>query len=196
MKQISDEAIIEGIKLKSQFVINYMYDNMFPTIKKFVENYSGSEEDAQDIFQEAIIVVYHKIADRHLELTSSFKTFFFAICKNLLFKRYSRMVDKTKLENHINSELLVYEGELAEELQIGEDVMKMGLYRKHFLQLEEDCQKMLKLYFKKTSYKEIAEIMGYKNENYAKTRKFLCKEKLRKRIINDPLYQNYFKDEQ
>ena len=195
MKQISDEAIIEGIKLKSQYVINYMYDSMFPGLKKFVENYAGNEEDAQDIFQEAIIIVYQKASDRHLELSSSFKTFFFAICKNLMFKRYSRTVDKTELENNLTSDELIYDGELAEELQIGEDVMRMGLYRKHFLQLEEDCQKMLKLYFKKATYQEIAEVMGYKSENYAKTRKFLCKEKLRKRIINDPLYQNFFNDE-
>lgn len=195
MKQISDEAIIEGIKLKSQYVINYMYDSMFPWIRKFVENYSGNEEDAQDIFQEAIIIVYQRTLDRHLELSSSFKTFFFAICKNLMFKRYSRTVDKTGLKDNLTSNALIYDGEIAEELQIDEDVMRMGLYRKHFLELEEDCQKMLRLYFKQASYQEIAEVMGYKNENYAKTRKFMCKEKLRKRIINDPLYQNYINDE-
>lgn len=195
MVKISDEAIIEGIKLKSQFVINYLYDNMFPGIKRFVDSYSGNEDDAQDIFQEAIIIVYQKVLEQHLELTSSFKTFFFAICKNLWFRRYSRTPDQRELDASIESEMLIYDDELIKELQIDEDMLKLGLYRKYFLELEEDCQKMLKLYIKKASYEEIAELMGYKNENYAKTRKFLCKEKLKKKITNDPLYQNHFNNE-
>ncbi|MCF8309330.1 MAG: sigma-70 family RNA polymerase sigma factor [Bacteroidales bacterium] len=196
MMQISDEAIVEGIKLKSQYVINYMYDSMFPGIKRFVESHSGSEEDAQDIFQEAIIVVYQKVMKHHLELSSSFKTFFLAICKNLMFRRFSRnKMDKTKLDYAVESDMMMYEGELVEELRIDEDMVKMGLYRKHFLELEDDCKEMLKLYIKKASYAEIAEVMGFKNEDYVKTRKFMCKEKLKKRIINDPLYKNYFNDE-
>jgi hypothetical protein len=38
----------------------------------------------------------------------------------------------------------------------------------------------------KTPLKTIAGMMGFKNENYAKARKYMCKNMLRKRILNDP----------
>jgi hypothetical protein len=37
--------------------------------------------------------------------------------------------------------------------------------------------------------------MGYKTEKYAKTRKFLCKEELKKRIADDPRSQKIFYNE-
>ena len=48
---------------------------------------------------------------------------------------------------------------------------------------------------KKMSLKEIAEEMGFKTEKYAKTRKYLCKEELKKRIINDPKCQKFLSDD-
>jgi hypothetical protein len=45
---------------------------------------------------------------------------------------------------------------------------------------------VLKLFIKKMPIREIAGIMGFKTENYARTRKYLCKQDLKKRVSNDP----------
>ena len=68
---------------------------------------------------------------------------------------------------------------------------KYRLFQKHFLKLSEDCKKILKLFMNKVPLREIAEIMGFKTEKYAKTRKFMCKEKLKNAIFNDPNYKKY-----
>ena len=52
--------------------------------------------------------------------------------------------------------------------------------------LPADCQKLLLLYMVKTPYAEIARVMNVKDENYVKTRKYSCKNLLRKKILNDP----------
>ena len=72
---------------------------------------------------------------------------------------------------------------------------KLRLYQQHFLTLSNDCQKILILFMKKMSSKAIAEEMGFKNEKYAKTRKYLCKEELKKRIINDPKCQKFLSND-
>ena len=84
--------------------------------------------------------------------------------------------------------------ELQENLyleQPEEEQDKYRLFQQHFLRLSEDCKKILQLFLAKTSLKEIAEIMGFKTEKYAKTRKFMCKEKLKNAIINDPNFKKY-----
>jgi hypothetical protein len=48
----------------------------------------------------------------------------------------------------------------------------------------------------KVPLREIAEIMGFKTEKYAKTRKFMCKEKLKNAIISDPNCKKFLTDEQ
>ena len=62
------------------------------------------------------------------------------------------------------------------------------LYQKHFTNLGKDCQKILQLYFDKVPLKNIAQIMGFKSEKYAKKRKFKCKEYLIKSIKQDLEY--------
>ena len=69
--------------------------------------------------------------------------------------------------------------------------MKYRIYREHFNAMEKDCQRILLLSLQKFSSKDIAETMGYGSENYAKTKKSNCKERLKKAIMNDPRMNDY-----
>jgi len=187
----SDESIIDGLKSRDNGIIRYIYKEYYPTIKFLITTNSGTETDAEDVFQDALVVLYRKIAKENLILTSSFKTFLYSICRNLWLQRLDRRV--------FSNEFLEMEdlSELQESMHLEqpeEEQEKYRLFQQHFLQLSQDCQKVLRLFMGKTSLKEIAEIMGFKTEKYAKTRKFMCKEKLKNSIINDPFFKKYLSD--
>ena len=184
----TDEAILDGLKKRDSGIIRYVYKEYYPTIKFLITTNSGTETDAEDVFQDALVVLFKKIAREDLILTSSFKTFLYSICRNLWLQRLDRRV--------FSNEFLEIEdlSELQENLyleQPEEEQDKYRLFQQHFLRLSEDCKKILQLFLAKTSLKEIAEIMGFKTEKYAKTRKFMCKEKLKNAIINDPNFKKY-----
>lgn len=183
MIHYTDEAIVQGIKFRDSSVISYIYKDYYPTIKYLISTNSGSESDAEDVFQDALIILYKKIIEENLILTSSFKTFLYSICRNLWLQRLDKKVfsnEFLELENISAIQETIYS-----EFSDTEDE-KFKLYQVHFLNLSEDCQKVLRLFMNKVALKEIAEIMGFKTEKYAKTRKFMCKEKLRIAILNDP----------
>jgi RNA polymerase sigma factor (sigma-70 family) len=187
----TDEAIIDGLKGRDSGIIRYIYKEYYPTIKFLITTNSGTETDAEDVFQDALVVLYRKIARENLVLTSSFKTFLYSICRNLWLQRLDRRV--------FSNEFLEMEdlGEIQENQffeQPEDENEKYRLFQQHFLRLSEDCQKILKLFLGKTSLREIADIMGFKTEKYAKTRKFMCKEKLKNSIINDPGFKKYLTD--
>ncbi len=187
----TDEAILDGLKKRDSGIIRYVYKEYYPTIKFLITTNSGTETDAEDVFQDALVVLFKKIAREDLILTSSFKTFLYSICRNLWLQRLDRRV--------FSNEFLEMEdlSELQDNLyleQPEEEHEKYRLFQQHFLKLSEDCQKILQLFLGKTSLKEIAEIMGFKTEKYAKTRKFMCKEKLKNSIINDPNFKKYLAD--
>lgn len=187
----TDEAILDGLKKRDSGIIRYVYKEYYPTIKFLITTNSGTETDAEDVFQDALVVLFKKIAREDLILTSSFKTFLYSICRNLWLQRLDRRV--------FSNEFLEMEdlSELQENLYLDqpeEEHDKYKLFQQHFLRLSEDCQKILQLFLGKTSLKEIAEIMGFKTEKYAKTRKFMCKEKLKNSIINDPNFKKYLTD--
>jgi RNA polymerase sigma factor (sigma-70 family) len=190
MIHYSDEAIIEGLRLRSDYIIKFIYQEYFPVIKYLVNSNGGYDEDAEDVFQDGLIIIYKKLKDNELVLSSSYKTFLYSICRNLWLQKLNK---KTAL-NRSFSEIEQYielPGDILSEVQ-NEENEKYRLFQVHFLSLGEDCQKVLKLFMHKTSLRDVAQIMGYKTEKYAKLRKFLCKEDLKKRILNDPKCQNFF----
>ncbi len=193
MIHYSDEAIIEGLRLRSDFIIKYIYQELFPTIKYLVIKNSGNEEDAEDIFQDGLIVIFKKIKENQLELTSSFRTYLYSVCRNLWLQKLSRRKQFSREFSDIET-FVELPDKVMEEIY-DDEVEKYRLYQQHFLTLNDDCQKVLLLFMKKLSLKEIAVEMGYKTEKYAKTRKYLCKEELKKRIINDPKCHKFLSDD-
>jgi RNA polymerase sigma factor (sigma-70 family) len=192
MTQYTDEAILEGLRKRDREVIKYIYKEYYPTIKFLIITNSGSDVDAEDVFQDAMVIVYRKITDNMLVLTSSFKTFLYSICRNLWLQRLDR-----KLFSHEfleNENLTDMQDSIVVEITEMENE-KYRLFQQHFLRLSEDCKKILRLFMNKVPLKEIAEIMGFKTEKYAKTRKFMCKEKLKNAIINDPNCKKFLSDE-
>jgi RNA polymerase sigma factor (sigma-70 family) len=194
MIHYSDEAILEGLRLRSDYIINFIYKEFFPLIKFLVTENGGAGEDAEDIFQDGIIILYNKISLNQLVLTSSFKTYIYSICRNLwlqklnkrkaIFDKLTDVEEFIDLPRDIMQEASSKEAEMHRIIQI------------HFLSLPEDCQKVLKLFIKNIPLREIAGIMGFKTENYAKTRKYLCKQELKKRIADDPRSQKFFNYEE
>ena len=187
----TDEAIIDGLKRQDSLIIRYVYKEYYPTIKFLITTNSGTDTDAEDVFQDALVVLYRKIARENLVLTSSFKAFLYSICRNLWLQRLDRRVFRNEfLELEDLGELQ----DISYSEQPEDDQEKYRLFQQHFFRLGDDCQKVLKLFMNKTSLKEIADIMGFKTEKYAKTRKFMCKEKLKNSIINDPNFKKYLSD--
>jgi RNA polymerase sigma factor (sigma-70 family) len=189
MIHYSDEAIKEGVRLRSDYIIKYIYQEYFPVIKYMVNANSGADEDAEDVFQDGIIIIYKKIIENQLTLTSSFKTFIYSVCRNVWLQKLNKQ--KALTDEFGDMEIFV---ELSEDILSeinNEDLEKHRLFQKHFLSLGEDCQKVLRLFMKEIPLREIASIMGFKTEKYAKTRKYLCKEELKRRITNDPRCQKF-----
>ena len=189
MINISDDAILKGLKEKKSDSIRFLYREYFPMAKSIVEKNSGSYEDAEDVFQDGIIVLYQKILAGPLTLNCSLKTFFFSICRNIWMQRLDRKWRLLYQDDLVSEAIEDYD---AVPIEVNEEKLeKTRLYQLHFLSLPSDCQKILKMFLSRISLKEISDRMGFKDVHYAKTRKYLCKNMLRKKILKDPRYKMF-----
>jgi RNA polymerase sigma factor (sigma-70 family) len=182
----SNEAIIKGLKTQDTVIIKYIYKNFFQTVRFMVTSNSGTQMDAEDIFQDGLMIIFKKISSGCLNLTCAFNTYLYSVCKHIWLQKlnkhgiqfeYKEAKDIESVEDNHNIELLI------------EDNEKFKLFQQHFEKLGEADQKMLKLFLKKVPLAEIAKIMGYSSYEYAKVRKYLIKEKLKNSILNDPRYR-------
>ena len=181
--KLSDKDIIEGIRLQEDKVLNYLYDKFYLTIKNHVIKNSGSEDDASDVFQDTIITLYQRIMHNNFTLTSELKGYFFGIARNIWSAQLRQKVKTEEILNDLPEEV---DDELS-------DPALQKLVSAAFARLKPDCQMTLTLFYEGNTYEEIALKMNLKNEQYARRKKYLCKETLIELIKLDPEYQEYIR---
>jgi len=193
VKHIKDSKIVTGIKHRDRAVLKYVYYKYFPLVRwKFVDNTLLTEEDVKDVFQDALALLYKKIKENDFKLESSFKTFLYSLCKRFVLKRLrieSYLVKGAQFDEMIDENPKTINMGYFEPDEIIIKELKKSLYRKHFLQLKEECKMLLQMFVEDVPYEKITEIMGYLNDKYARKRKHKCKEYLKIQIENDFLFQ-------
>ena len=186
MKSYTINAILKGIREKDNKVLHYIYQESYPAIKKHIVNNSGNTQDAKDVFQDAIVIIYDKSKKNEFNLDCDFSTYLYSVCKILWLKELRKKKDE-KTNNKELEELLNYQDDIIGSGGVSE---KYATYYKYIKKLDYDCRKVLSLFYDGVKVKEIANIMGYKNEHIARSKKFKCKEKLLKWIRKDPNFNS------
>jgi len=173
----TDSEIVLGILNNSEIVLKRLYTTYFPMILQLIINNNGNEDDAKDIYQEAIIVLYNKVKSGEFELSSKLKTYIYSVCRRLWLKRLTQMHryggDIRDFEEHIPVE---EEVDNHNERDIQFDKMESALQL-----LGEPCKTIMEdFYIHNKSMQEICERFGYTNADNAKTQKYKCLQRLKK----------------
>jgi len=181
-----DDIYIESIRSGDQEGLREIYRQYLPRIVPLITRNGGSRDDALDIFQDALMVLFEKTRKETFVLSSSFFTLLYGICRNLWGNRLQR---GSRREGSMPEGLAPADDlNLEAEIQTEE---RRRIFWDAFRRLGEDCQQILRLFFDKIPMEEIATVMGFASEGYAKKRKFQCKEHLVRLISADARYAEY-----
>lgn len=176
---MTDQQLIELLKTgRPDKSFRALYKN-FPTMKKLVLSKGGKTEDAEDIYQEALLILYKRVNETDFKLTSQLSTYLFSICR-FLWKdelRKRKQLQYSDVETNLNK---AEEDNLAELL---EKENRAKLAEKVIMELGERCKELLMLFYAQAlSMKKIASTMGYSSENTAKNQKYKCLEAAKNRL--------------
>ena len=178
-----DQTIITGIIDGDQRILTCFYRENIRYIQGYILRNYGYSEDVEDIFQDALVVLYQKLKTGILEIRVSIRTYFYGICKNLwrnrLRKKKNLLLD--------DREYCFNEETNDSVINTIENQEREHLYRKHFLKLNTTNRKILGLFFEGKTMREIAKITGY-SEDYVRKKKYEAKKKLLRMIEKDPMY--------
>lgn len=184
LESYTDVQLVAGIKTKNNAIFKYIIKLNFRPIKQYVLLNSGSSSDANDIFQEALIILYRKVKEDGFELTSSLSTFLYSIAKLLWLKELSKRTKNASITEELD--YIVDDNEsISEQIHRNE---RLKLYRQKYEELSEDCKKILQMFLMKITISEITKIMGYSSEQHTRNRRYRCKESLIKRIRDSKTY--------
>ncbi|WP_298512959.1 sigma-70 family RNA polymerase sigma factor [uncultured Kordia sp.] len=167
--------MLTSTQKEKAFVKIYKY---FPKVSRFICKYGGTKEEAQDVFQEALLIFYKKANTPDFKLTARIETYIFSICK-YLWK--DQLQQKNKQINAFE-ETFVRDESIPADFHLQEEE-KYQLAEKALRSIGEKCLKLLSLfYIDKKKMREIAHALGFTSESSAKTQKYKCLERAKNEL--------------
>jgi RNA polymerase sigma factor (sigma-70 family) len=177
LKQENENGLLQGLARSDKKAIETIYKENFNMVQSLVINNNGSSDEAKDIFQEAMIVLYEKVRSGSFELNCQIKTYIYSVCRRLWLKRlqqlnrYSTEVPGLDTAVPVEDEIEEHEKRNAEFEMMDKAINSLG----------EPCRSLLEAYYlQKKSMQEIAMGFGYTNSDNAKTQKYKCLMRLKK----------------
>ncbi|MGG9972379.1 RNA polymerase sigma factor [Ferruginibacter sp. SUN002] len=170
-------TLLKGLAQNDRVAIETLYRENYNMVQAFILNNNGSVDDARDIFQETIMVLYEKANSNTFELNCKIKTYVYSVCRRLWLKklqqlqRYSGQIDSIE-------EIVPVEEELEEHEKKNNDFILMDAAMS---KIGEPCKSLLDAYYlQNKNMQAIAAEFGYTNSDNAKTQKYKCLMRLKK----------------
>ena len=196
LQQIPDEELITLIK-KDPDYISVVYkktrDYCLRLLYKMNAGSDVREEELQEIYQEAVIVLYEKIIYEDFELinNSSIQTYLNSVCRYKLLDLFKKSGRRSTLEEGNFLKDLQVDPSVDDELreiEVQDEVQHKALKR-CLLKMEKaggNCYEILVLYwYHSKSIKELTEHFGYTNEANTRVQKSKCQKRLKKMTFKE-----------
>jgi RNA polymerase sigma factor (sigma-70 family) len=175
--ETTEQKLLEGLACNDRKAIETIYKRHYNMVQALILSNSGYPDDARDIFQEAMIVLFEKVKSGSFELNCQLKTYLYSVCRRLWLKRLSQLQrNSVEVEGLMDTVPVEDEVERHEQRNLDFQIMEQSLNS-----LGEPCRSLLKAYYlEMKNMVEIAADFGYTNADNAKNQKYKCLMRLKK----------------
>jgi RNA polymerase sigma factor (sigma-70 family) len=171
-----DQQYIEALLHNNSTLLQQLYENHAGKIKAMVLKNNGTEADAADIFQEALVAIYQRAKKGKFVLTCPLDAYLYLVCKNRwineLNKRGTRKVTFTDTEGYNFGEDSFKEAEVANN-----QYERRNLLLEKVKELGSGCRQILELSWSGLPMDEVAKKLQ-NTYGYVRKKKSECMAKL------------------
>lgn len=172
-----DNSLLKGVAAENSGALEQLYKLYYNMVQTMVLENNGSKDDAADLFQEVVIVLYQKVKTGNFELSAQLKTYIYAVGKRIWLRKLQKEQRYTTQPDFVADTIAVAdEVEQYTQLQNDFELMEAALSK-----VGEPCKSLLQAYYlQKKPMNTIAVEFGYTNADNAKTQKYKCLVRLKK----------------
>ncbi|MEL6926943.1 MAG: sigma-70 family RNA polymerase sigma factor, partial [Bacteroidota bacterium] len=172
----TSSTLIDQLRNGSAPLLHYIYEHIYPACAKYITDNSGSETDARDFFQEAMMIIYRKVEKADFQLTSSLKTYLYAVVRNLWLRQLDKQRRHRRLSiNTIENTIDIFDSTENDATECLYKQMEQAVQ-----QLKPEARYIIaNYYYQKKPLKKIAVELGY-TEGYIKVKKNRVMKQLRR----------------
>lgn len=186
----SELHLLQGLARNDRSSVETIYKENYGMVRSLIINNNGTTDEAKDIFQEAMIVLYERVRSGTFELNCKIKTYLYSVCRRLWLKRLQQ-INRYPASIEGSEETVPVEEHIEQHAKVD---WEFQLMEKTINGLGEPCKSLIEAYYlQKKSMQEIAVEFGYTNADNAKNQKYKCLMRLKKLFFSQ--YKNGNGDE-
>lgn len=167
--------LLDRLRKGEKTAVKQLYEQYYHHCKWAILNSDGSDDDAKDVFQQAVVSLWNKVESPDFQIKSTLKGYLYNSCRYIWWnslKKNKKMISTTNEEMPV----LIDEDESAEK-QAKETRLRL-LYA-CIDAANEGCQRLLEItYFERLPDKEIANIINI-GANSVRGKRKRCMDKLK-----------------
>jgi RNA polymerase sigma factor (sigma-70 family) len=176
----ADARILDLIRKGDEEALVALYESNRKAIAVYITRNNGTSDDADDMLQEALVILWERIRSGRFEYTAQLNTFIYGTVKNLWSHRLRQKKRFSSAE--INPD--EHEDDTLSILDIMIETERAEMVRSALKTIGEQCRRLLLLfYWEEKSMEEIAGQLGFANASTAKAKKYQCKKALERALI-------------
>ena len=192
MSKFSDRQLVDMLqsadRRKENQALTYLHQQLSKQVSDTVKRYGGTLNDAEDVLQEGLFAFFKAARLSKLPAELNAEAYLFSICKHLWFRK-SKKTKTTDALSDAHKEIA--DEDIAIQSTLNDE--KQYLMRILSEKLGKTCyQILIFFYYERRKMKEIAQLVGYENEQVAKNKKSNCMKTLKKLITQEPKLKGAF----
>ncbi len=144
----------------------------WPEFRKYLISIGCNKSDAEDIFQEALLVYSRKLSIPEFELTAEPYHYIKGVCR-LIWYNQSRKNSKNRKVDYEDDIIIEDDDWFQKE-------MKLQRIEQAISKIGQQCQQLLNMFYNLgKSMREIAQKLDLRNDKVAKVQKYRCINKVK-----------------
>jgi RNA polymerase sigma factor (sigma-70 family) len=185
-KTLTDAGLIAALcsDANPDEAIRHLYRTQYNRTAAYIKQNSGTDEDAEDIFQEVVLVFIELLKKDKFRGESSISTFLYALTRNIWLNELKKR-GKARLRDEIFEK-----GKEKTDMDVSHFIINREM-KAQLMQLVdklgETCKKiLLAFYFENLAMKEILKTLDYENEQVVRNKKYKCLKQLEQWMTGQP----------
>ena len=183
-----DSRYIHALLNNDSKVIGEIYTRYAARIARFVQANNGTEDDARDIFQEALMAVSRQAQRPGFVLTCPFEAYLYYVCRGKWLNELKRRQRTAVTISEATGFTDIEQADALADTTLREEE-RDRLFQHFYEKLAAGCRQLLRLSWSGISMEEVSRELGV-SYNYARKKKHECVSQLMGWIQASPEFTN------
>lgn len=163
---------LENLRLHDRAAYELLYRLAMPSVVRYVQQNGGDRADAEDVFQETLLVLAQNVQQPDFRLTASLKTYLFSIARNIWLNQL-RERRRFAQNDAVDCDTLP-------DLPVDEPI-QTNLVLRWLDKATPFCRALLRaVFFDNEPMEKLLVRMGWKNKHTAANQKYKCVQQVKR----------------